>query len=121
MPKPILLASFLLLTMASLSFSDEASGAVSQDGGEDPWLGRDKASHLALSLSLVGFGYHLARCEGDLKAGPARAASIGASLSLGLTKEIWDRRRPGGRFSYRDLLFDLAGAGLGLLVFTTNK
>jgi len=87
----------------------------------DPWLGRDKASHLALSLSVVGFGYHLARFEGGGGRGQARAASFGAAVGLGLAKELRDRECPGNRFSFRDLLFDLAGAGLGLLIFTTNK
>lgn len=88
---------------------------------EDPWLGRDKAAHLALSLSLVGFSYHLVRMEGDRDRGTAGAASLGLTLAAGLAKELVDRRRPGGRFSYRDLLFDLAGAGLGMLVFTANR
>lgn len=88
---------------------------------EDPWLGRDKAAHLALSLSAVGFGYHLARMEGERDRETAGAASLGLALAAGLVKELVDRRRPEGRFSYRDLAFDLAGAGLGLLIFTTNR
>lgn len=97
------------------------AAAEERDTSIDPWLGRDKASHLALSFSLVGFGYHLARMEDGQERMAARALSLGATLTLGLSKELWDRRRPGGRFSYKDLIFDLAGAGLGLIIFTANK
>lgn len=114
-----LYANFLLAALLLVSGRTTARDYAVEVN--DPWLGRDKASHLALSLSLVGFGYHLARCEADMRRDPARAASFGASLALGITKEMCDRRRPRGRFSYKDLLFDLAGAGLGLMIFTTNK
>jgi putative lipoprotein len=87
----------------------------------DSWLARDKASHLAISCSLVGFGYHLARFEGGEERGRARAASVSLALGLGIIKEFCDQGRPSGRFSYKDLVFDLAGAGLGLMIFTTNK
>jgi len=110
-----------ILLAALLLVSGRAAARDSAAQFKDPWLGRDKASHLALSLSIVGFGYHLARLEGGADRGRARAASFGLSLTAGLAKELRDRRRPGGRFSYKDLVFDLAGAGLGLLIFTTNK
>ena len=42
--------------------------------------------------------------------------SGGIVFSLGVTKEIRDSFQPDNRFSYRDLLFDLAGVGCGLLV-----
>lgn len=112
--------SFYLLT-AALFLSAVPAAADDRAAAEDPWLGRDKASHLALSLSIAGFGYHLARMEAGQERGAARAASFGTTVALGLAKELWDRRRPGGRFSYKDVLFDLAGAGLALAVFTTNK
>jgi len=95
--------------------------AESQRKSEDPWMGRDKFSHLALSLSLVGFGYHLARMEAGAGRAQSRTAALGAALSLGLAKEFYDRKRPGPGFSYRDLVFDLMGSGLGLLLFTTNR
>lgn len=110
-----------ILLAALLLVSGRAAARDSAAQFKDPWLGRDKASHLAMGLALVGFTYHLARLEGGMERVPARAAGLGTSVAVGLSKEVWDRRRPGGRFSYKDLVFDLAGAGLGLLIFTTNK
>lgn len=107
--------------MAAISTADNAQNSLSYGSHEDHWLARDKASHLALGFSLVGFGYHLARFEGRQGRGAARAASFGASAAVGLGKELWDRRRPRGRFSYKDLICDLAGAGLGMAIFTINK
>ena len=118
MHRPLFIPAAILVLATSTCLTPAQD---STPGFSDPWLGRDKAAHLALSLSVVGFGYHLARFENGSGRGQARAASFGAAVSLGIIKELRDRERPGNRFSYRDLIFDLAGAGLGLLAFTTNK
>ncbi len=109
---PVILALFLLLPRA---WSDTLKV------WRDPWLGRDKVSHLALSFSLVGWGYHLVRFEWKQEPAPARAWSTGVVLSAGLAKELSDSRRPDSRFSYRDLIYDAAGVLLGVVVFTINK
>lgn len=96
-------------------------GQAASERSEDPWIGRDKVSHLALSLSVVGFGYHVARMEGGAGRCQARTGALGVSLALGLAKEFYDRKRPGPGFSYRDLVYDLMGSGLGLLLFTLNR
>jgi len=87
----------------------------------DPWLGHDKLAHAALSLALVGYGYHLARYEGGCGSRGARHLAVGITLSLGLLKELRDRSRPGNRFSCRDLAADLAGAAAGTALFTIKK
>ena len=106
-----------LLTVAAVA-------AEGQDAGlpwRDPWLGRDKLAHAALSLALVGYGYHLARYEAGNGSGGARRLAVGVTLSLGLLKELADRGRPGNRFSCQDLAADLAGTAVGTALFTIKK
>ncbi len=78
----------------------------------DPWTGKDKAQHLALSFIVVSAGdLALAHQNWDLTR--RRQISLGLSLSLGFAKEIYDAVRPGGSgFSVKDLVADLVGASL---------
>ena len=85
---------------------------------EDRWLARDKLAHATISLSLVGFGYHLARYEGSFKKPSSRAAAVGITLSLGLLKELRDGTKKDNCFSLRDLAADLAGTAAGIALFT---
>ena len=84
---------------------------------EDRWFALDKLYHLAVSFSLVGSSYHLLANRIGVKETPSTIGSLTGVFSLGLAKEIYDTSRPDDHFSYRDLLFDLLGIGLGYLVF----
>ena len=82
----------------------------------DPWLGRDKFLHCAVSAGISSMGYLSFRHLTD--AGDARsrwAASLG-TLGIALLKEERDRRRPESFFSVRDLVADMVGIGVGLLI-----
>ncbi len=85
---------------------------------EDRWLGDDKLKHLMVSAFLTGIGYRL--CYDGLECRRERSKVLASSLtlSLGLGKELRDRQR-GEIFSYKDLIADLCGIGMGLLVFTS--
>jgi len=87
---------------------------------DDRWLARDKVSHLAVSVALVGFSYHLLRYEQQKPRASSRNLAAGLSLGWGLAKETRDSSRPGNHFCFKDLAADLLGAGLGLLIFTTK-
>jgi uncharacterized protein YfiM (DUF2279 family) len=112
--------------LIALAFLTAAGAGVSrgQEKGknacDDRWLARDKASHLALSAAMVGFGYHLFHYEQGQPRTSSRNLALGLTLSLGLAKETRDSGRPGNHFSCRDLAADLLGAGLGTIIFTTK-
>jgi putative lipoprotein len=79
----------------------------------DRWMAPDKLRHFAMSYGVVAFSYgaaRLARVEPDR----AFTASAIAGLAAGFGKEISDASRGLG-FSVRDLLWDFAGVGLGLV------
>ena len=83
----------------------------------DPWIGRDKAQHLALSFIVTSAAdYTLAR-QGRPLAYRQRV-SLGLSFSLGLLKEAHDALSPGGSgFSLKDLLADAIGCALAWALY----
>jgi uncharacterized protein YfiM (DUF2279 family) len=84
--------------------------------GRDLWFGKDKADHLVVSAFLTGFGYYAARKEMHFSDPGGKNAGACFSISLGLMKEVHDKRRPRGMFSLKDLGADILGIGLGYLI-----
>jgi len=113
----------VLITVLVLLLSGTGTLRAQEPGKRelhDLWLARDKASHLALSAALVGFGYHLLHYEQQERKAPSRNLALGVTLGMGLAKEARDSSCPGNHFSFKDLAADLLGAGLGIIIFTTK-
>lgn len=91
------------------------AGQPQRASRRDLWLAKDKADHLVVSALLTGLGYYATRQELNFSEARSRNLAPAFSLSLGLAKELRDRRRPGGFFSFKDLGADLLGCGLGYL------
>ncbi|WP_411905030.1 YfiM family lipoprotein, partial [Salmonella enterica] len=75
----------------------------------DHWSGQDKAKHFMASAMLSAAGNEYARHQG---VSPERSAAIGLmiSLSLGASKELLDSRPEGSGWSWKVLVWDVAGA-----------
>ncbi len=87
--------------------------------GGDPWFGADKVKHFFVSAFVQSVTYTGARAVGFGRGGAMVAASA-TTVTIGVGKEIHDRRA-GGEFSVRDLTWDLAGGvAAGLLVERTK-
>ena len=84
-------------------------GPASSGHSADAWLTRDKAQHFFLSAFAQSLGYGVFRGAG-VSHGAALAGASVATASLGVGKELRDRRVK-GEFSFRDLGWDAAGAG----------
>jgi putative lipoprotein len=84
----------------------------------DRWLALDKLEHLMASAFFSGVSYSICRDFYHNRKEPSLYFSASFTLGLGVGKEIYDRKKPGGRFSYKDLAADIAGIGLGLLIAT---
>lgn len=83
----------------------------------DDWVGRDKVLHAAGSLLLTLSAQYVLTDKLDLSNARALPVAAGATLALGVLKEVADSRRPvGPLFSWRDLAADAAGVALGALV-----
>jgi uncharacterized protein YfiM (DUF2279 family) len=84
----------------------------------DRWLAQDKLEHLGASAFFSGVCYSICRDFYHNRKGPSLYFSASFTLGLGICKEVYDRNKPGGRFSHKDLAVDVVGIGLGLLIAT---
>lgn len=83
----------------------------------DPWLGFDKVQHVTFSfLGTLSNQYVLVN-KLDVAESHALPVSIAVTATLGLGKEVYDKKRgPRRHFSYRDLLADAVGIGLATVL-----
>ncbi len=81
----------------------------------DPWLAKDKARHFFGSFFITGLNIQLLR-RGGMELNSSRKIAAGISFSIGLGKEIRDSRQKNNIFSVPDLVADMAGIGLALLL-----
>jgi len=84
----------------------------------DSWLSRDKTHHFLTSAFLSGAGYYFLREEKKFSNNIAQKGGIFFSLSLGITKEIRDGFKPNNAFSVKDLVADILGTAVGILLIS---
>ena len=84
----------------------------------DRWLGWDKLEHLGVSAFLSGVSYSVLHEFYNNSRESSVYFSVSFTLSAGLGKEFYDSKTPGGTFSYKDLIADILGIGLGLILAT---
>lgn len=85
---------------------------------QDRWLARDKARHLLASFMLTGAMMYRLRFYEGWDTFSSRITGAGVTFGLGVVKELRDRSTsaPCNRFSWKDLVADLAGVCLGILL-----
>jgi uncharacterized protein YfiM (DUF2279 family) len=76
----------------------------------------DKTMHFMGSLIATVFFYKTLEDPLQVDADRSRVYAAGATLALGISKELYDRSRPGKRFSWRDLLVDVLGIAGGWII-----
>ena len=87
---------------------------------KDRWLAVDKYRHVVASAFLMGVSYNMARVEGKMNRKNAIVLGCSFSFSLGVTKEFRDYFHPKGVASFKDIVADVLGIGLGILCFTDH-
>ena len=92
-------------------------GPVAQSG--DRWLGSDKFQHFFTSAVVQSMSYGALRTTG-LPHGASLAAATAATATVGIGKEVVDRRTK-GVFSVRDLAWDAAGAGAATVLLVRTQ
>jgi len=76
---------------------------------EDKWLGKDKLKHFIACFYAAGFAKWYAYHHYGLSGNQSRRAGMAVSLSIGFSKEFFDKKRQ-RKFSWKDILFNLGGA-----------
>jgi uncharacterized protein YfiM (DUF2279 family) len=88
--------------------------ALSLNAPPDNWFGSDKVKHFFIAAFTQTVAYsalQAARVDHD----PALIGAWAITATVSVAKEVHDRRSY-GLFSYRDLVWDAAGAGVATLV-----
>jgi putative lipoprotein len=83
----------------------------------DSWFGIDKVKHFFMSAFIESVSYSVLQAA-HVKRRPALAGAIGVTAAFGVAREIHDKRKPGSRFSYRDLTWDALGTTAGAVMLT---
>ena len=79
-------------------------------------LAMDKLKHFSFSLYTTTTGYYIMNRMLDTKYKDAYLFSAGFSIMLGLGKEGYDLKSGQGTFSFYDIIADVAGTALGILI-----
>jgi uncharacterized protein YfiM (DUF2279 family) len=86
----------------------------------DSWFGVDKVKHFFISAFIASVTYSALQAA-HVKRRPALAGAIGVTAAIGVARELHDRKKPGNRFSYRDLTWDALGIGAGAVMLTNTR
>lgn len=82
---------------------------------QDRWLGPDKVLHFVASFVITSAAYAVARESWEWDHTRAQRFGATAGLLAGVAKEAWDGLSGTGDPSGKDLIWDLAGVGFGLV------
>ena len=78
----------------------------------DPWIARDKALHLSYSFLWTLSSQYVLTHKTTLSHNQSIPWAITSGVTIGLTKELYDHRRPRNVFSWRDMTANAVGIGL---------
>lgn len=101
------------VTLGCFWVGTDSSGHV--DSPDKMWA-PDKAKHAMTTLMATVFMVKTLQEQTGLNHASRRYISAGFTLSLGISKEMWDGQKPGNHFSWRDLFADAVGITLGWIL-----
>ena len=124
--KKVLLLLISLSFLIRLSWADSAQDVSFSDNSSqsdtvrisDKWVAWDKVEHIGVSAFLSGVSCSVFRDFYHNHQESSIYFSATLTFSAGLGKEFYDRKTPRGSFSYKDLVADILGIGLGLWIAT---
>jgi len=82
----------------------------------DNWWAKDKLKHFSMAFYLTMSSYYYQNRIFNVNPEKASQRSGLTILSLGIGKELYDHYRPNSFFSVKDLVADLSGVCVGLLL-----
>jgi putative lipoprotein len=124
--KNLIFCFFLFLLLHQISHAENESqiSFLNEEGKSDTsktsdrWLAWDKVEHFGVSAYLSAVSYKIYHDFYHNHKESSLYFSFSLTFSLGLGKEVYDEKRPNGKFSYKDLVADILGIGVGLWIAT---
>jgi len=92
-----------------------AQAAVARDS----WFGVDKIKHFFLSAFITSVSFSAIQATGANKK-TAMTGAVGASLAVGVTREIYNRRTT-RLFSFKDLTWDAVGTAAAATMLNQTR
>jgi uncharacterized protein YfiM (DUF2279 family) len=102
------LCAVLLLVLAGSALADT-----------DSFFGEDKAKHFLVSACMTGMLSYAFALNQNLKVDKPLVAACSITLSMGVLKELRDRREKDNHFCFKDLLWDAIGVSAGAFTMRT--
>jgi uncharacterized protein YfiM (DUF2279 family) len=124
MRRVIVICVFLALVPATAKdfcVTDSVASILKKADSQDHWFGKDKGDHFTSSVFLVGVGYYFTKQEMEMKEKSAQCHAVVFSFSLGVLKEVYDKKIKKTHFCFKDLVADLAGIGFGIAVLNCTN
>lgn len=84
----------------------------------DAWLGKDKFDHAMMSAGLLAGQFYFLHQELDVGTARSRQIAAGSTLVIGLAKEVYDQVSRRGTPGWKDLLADVIGIGVAVMLVT---
>ena len=107
--------SVIILIIFLFGFAN-AEQDTSKVINNDPWIAYDKFLHFSVSASIVLSTQYTFEQKMNYKTQDAIFFSVFISSISGIFKEVWDKRKPNGFFSKRDIVANIAGIALGVFI-----
>ncbi len=73
---------------------------------------RNSATHVLTATFLYCYSYEMLKNSGGLESNKSRVVSFSITNMIGMFKEFFDEKQPENKFSYKDLLCNLAGSAM---------
>jgi len=84
------------------------------------WLGKDKIAHFSSSVAVTCWSVGISNDIIGESKDSSRLMGAGFTLSLGLVKEGYDRYIQKKKWSWEDLVWDMAGITCGLILINNQ-
>jgi putative lipoprotein len=89
-----------------------SSGCATIKQAQDPWFGKDKIQHFAVSTVIGAGTAQFAKNKGATNCDAFRAG-IGMTIIIGTGKETYDKYIKGTFWNWKDMVWNLAGGFIG--------
>ncbi|MCP9268596.1 YfiM family lipoprotein [Xenorhabdus sp. XENO-1] len=117
MIKPVINIIKNVLVISPLLFTTACSNMYQAN---DNWTGKDKAQHFLFSAAMAAAGNAYGERQNWTHRESAQFGLL-LSISFGAAKEFYDSRPPGTGWSWRDFVYDVAGAMAGYSLYQSLK